>query len=878
MANAVVPIVHKTGSHTGVYNIGVSGSGGDTGYDYQANAIAYVSAHALAGQPLAWFENPHDVPASWLVETGGPGDDLRIICLYGLPIEVQAKHGLQRGEEYDRTLQKLINGLQNAHDLRAVLLVDRHASQIIRSDLKDDLVRLGQGRTDGMKPITQALLCELNAGDQPDPEVFDRLRIVVVDLDTGADGVAAAQALLSGVVEPNNCQTAYDLLGKRGHTLIKARGRDDVHKCAEFLNQRVGLVRTGHSPAISTNRFAEWVRSSNKTFYSPALKRHFSVQHAWAQMAPMGRLVDTQLTAPATDRLQEQIERHQDWAHRVRGRWGLDAVTADAFVGSYRLSAIVGGPGAGKTTLCKRLAFFASADRLVVYVPLRTVAALLGHGSTFESAMIEAGTESSGQSFTNGRHILELADLLVADGLDECDPRRADVASGLSRWAQSHPHSSICVLTRPVGHDPGLLPGFSHAELLPLDDDTIRDVAKWMIESQCGAGHAPPVLQRFLDAIREGHQTSVASIAARSPLFLSFLVRLFVDGQEINGKRSVLFSRIVELVRMSPPLNRGSLEGEVDGATAWTAAEITGWSCITQPDRPASEICSSIARELGGGIDAARRAESAIHRWEEHGLIEPVTAGSLDALVFVHPALGEYLAGRRLAQFSAAEFARAITDYRRRARWREPIVLAAGSGAAQRVVDTLLALDSPDDPESPEALIAASALAESELGAVAQDTIEKVAAQLKLRLCLPIPLIAIDAGVAIAEIAPTIPDLAAGIALELWDHPQRWTRLAAICSGISGGSRLIPVEKIVHWIEGLTPLKFFSWGPDYPEWPSETYRLQASALPGALRRIATELPASAAEKIVTAFLSRGDLPSGLIDAAASKLNEKPYSD
>ena len=679
-------------------------------------------------------------------------------------------------------------------------------------------------------------------------------------------------------VEPRNCETAYDLLGKRGHGLIKARGRDDMHACAEYLSQRVGLASAGHSPAISTTRFVEFVRSSNKTFYSPALRRHFPVQQAWAQLAPLSRLVSTQSTTPAIDRLQAEIKGYREWAHLARDRWGLDAVAADAFVDSYRLSAIVGGPGAGKTTLCKRLAFLASADRLVVYIPLRTVARLLGLGSTFENATIEAGMESSGQSVMNGSHVLGLADLLVADGLDECDPHRADVAGGLSRWAQSHPRTSICVLTRPVGHDPGLLPGFSHADLLPLDDDTIRHVAKWMIESQCGAGQAAPVLHRFLDAVKESHQTGAASIAARNPLFLSFLVRLFVDGQQINGRRSVLFSRIVELIRKSPPLNRASPEGQVDSATAWAAAEITGWSCLTQPDRPVSEIYSLIARQLGGGIDAARRAESTVHLWTEHGLIELVTAGSLDAVVFVHPSLGEYLAGQHLAHLDAPAFTQAILDHRQKAGWREPIVLAAGSGAAQRVVDTLLALDSPDDPESGEALLAASAIAESELGTVAKGTIEKVAAQLKVRLCSPIPLIAVDAGLAIAEIAPTIPDLAAGIALDLWDHPQRWTGLAAIYSGISGGSRLIPVEKIVEWLGQLTPLNYLSWGPDYPEWPSGTYKLQASALPNALNRIATELPVSAAEKIVIAFLSRGDLASGLISAAASKLDEKPYSE
>jgi hypothetical protein len=136
----------------------VSGSGGDRGYDYQADAIAYVAAHALAGQSLGWFDGHNDVPNVWKAETGGPGDDVSVITTEGLSIEIQAKHGLQRGEEYDKTFRKILRGLQSAPDLRAVVLVDRHASGIIREDLKNDIARLGQGRTDMMKPITADLL------------------------------------------------------------------------------------------------------------------------------------------------------------------------------------------------------------------------------------------------------------------------------------------------------------------------------------------------------------------------------------------------------------------------------------------------------------------------------------------------------------------------------------------------------------------------------------------------------------------------------------------------------------------------------------------------------------------------------------------------
>src|SRR5437667_8879001 len=109
----------------------MSGSGGDLGYDYQANVTAYIAAHALAGQPLGWFDTHIDLPAAWRAETKGPGDDLSVETIAKDTIEIQVKHALQRGEEFDRTFRKLIAGLQNDEHLRAALIVDRAASRII---------------------------------------------------------------------------------------------------------------------------------------------------------------------------------------------------------------------------------------------------------------------------------------------------------------------------------------------------------------------------------------------------------------------------------------------------------------------------------------------------------------------------------------------------------------------------------------------------------------------------------------------------------------------------------------------------------------------------------------------------------------------------
>ena len=854
----------------------MSGSGGDAGYDYQADAIAYVAAHGLAGQPLNWFDGFSDVPATWHAETGGPGDDIQLATVAGLHLEVQSKHAFKRGEEYDETTQRLVAGLKNAPTLRAVLLVDKDASQIIREDLKHDLIRLGQGRRDGLKQVTVDLLDRLKGLGLDDASVFDRLRIVVVDLDEGSDGVSTATALLSHVVAPENSHSAYKLLGKRGHDLIKRRGRDDIYRAARFLNEKIGLAQTALSPAIVTTRFATWIHETNAHFYCPALQQAFPIDFAWSQVGPMEEATGDGATLGITA-LEAEIRRYQEWARLARPRRVEGTMDADAFVNSQRLTVIVGGPGSGKTTLGRKLAFVATEDRSAVRVRLSTVAALLMNGRTFENALIETAVDSSGLNARDGREILASVHRMIADGLDECDPRRVEVAVGLSRWAASHSQTSICVFTRPVGHSPAMLPGFRHAELLPLESEKVQKIVEWMIASKItdpskAAGH----VAKFMEGLNEKSGRDVASIAARNPLLLSFLVRLFLDGQSIEGRRAALFSRIVELIWNSAPTERISSGTVVDRATAWAAAEVVGWSSIEQSDRRVAQIYDLVSKRLGSGIDAAKRAELSIRQWEEHGLIERLTLGSLDAIVFVHVALGEYLAGRRLAALDPQEFEAVISQHRKKAKWREPILLCAGVGAAQRVIDALLALDNPVDPESTEALLAAAALEESEGGTVPGDTINQLAEHLKQRLLSGIPLVAVEAGLGLVSVAQTAPDLVGTIALEQWDHDQAWTRLAAICAGLAGGSGLIPTDKIVNWIKEFKSSTEFSFGSGISEWPSGTHDLQKAALPNALKRVAKELPPAEAEQIVVAFLTRPNISVAMMEAARSELKEEPY--
>ena len=208
----------------------MSGSGGSGGYEYQHNAIGYVAAYILAGESLGWLETgTPDIPVAVAAETGGPGDDLCITLQNGVIVELQAKHGLQKGKLFEPLL-KLTKGLHENPSLYGVLLIDSTASQPIKNDLYKDLKRIGQGRFDGLKNITREFQDKLVNANLPNDnsKIFRRLRIIVRDLEDDQQGAKIAQTHLSKLIsEQHQASTVWKILCDEGQKLTSNRGRRD---------------------------------------------------------------------------------------------------------------------------------------------------------------------------------------------------------------------------------------------------------------------------------------------------------------------------------------------------------------------------------------------------------------------------------------------------------------------------------------------------------------------------------------------------------------------------------------------------------------------------------------------------------------------------
>jgi HEAT repeat protein len=338
----------------------MSGSGGGGGYEYQARATAYVAAHILAQEPLGWIEHESpDVPVAVAEETGGAGDDLCITLDDGVEIELQAKHGLQKDKLWE-PLIKLGQGLQENPQLYGVLLTDTTASKIIREDLRNDFKRLGQGRTDALKTITQEARQKFVEASLPesDTDFFRRLRIIVLDLDDGLQDGKHAQLLLSKVLhDPTQSANVWKILWGEGLKLISNAGYRDSKDWARLLShQRIQLASTCAKAngvvSPEEKKYLELVSKKFEAWWKPHAFMDEIDESTWFEFG-----LNTKVHRPKDESNPSQNKNNSDKEITIPI---LDALSQS----SNERILIVGKPGAGKSTLLKQILLRSSKKAL----------------------------------------------------------------------------------------------------------------------------------------------------------------------------------------------------------------------------------------------------------------------------------------------------------------------------------------------------------------------------------------------------------------------------------------------------------------------------------------------------------------------------------
>ena len=823
----------------------MSGSAAGGGFDYQADVFAFVGTHGIAATPLDWFEDSIDIPAAVSMETIGPGDDLRIEMVKGSCIEVQAKRGLRKNEDFWSALESLFNGLAADKTLRCVLIVDSRTSGTIRNELKDDLVRISQGRLDGLRPITEDVLARFPHLRTAQADLR-RFLIVVKDLAPAADGRAAAFALLGRAVEHSSqVATAWASLVEEGHDLIRGRGRRTITSLIQLLGRHVSLSGKASNPAVLQQRYRNWMTETNSQYFVPGLGITLPIADAWIQLRVMDDLRDRR---PSSASLVDQIKHYHEWA-RLAESGNSDKVQAEYFAEFLSRVVVIGGPGSGKSTLLNRLAWRLSKDdRIVLKVRLKLVSQLVAEGCPFEDAVLQAAADGCGIETKHATSVLLSPDYLLADGLDECDPERLNIANSLKSWADGHPSCRVFVTTRPVGHEAGLLPGFEHAELLPLEQNAIHEQSRRLFEASLDAESHPLVRwSDFMLAIDESKRDkSVASLAARNPLMLGFLVRLAIDDVPIGSNRAGLFRNIIEVIRATPPTGRVAC-AELERDVAHHAINAIGFALTQSPGQPLEETCGFVSDALVSAFSLQSHktrtiARRALRFWENRRLIERLSAGHLEATTFIHASLGEFAAAQYAISFGQQEFDEWLTRVRRLPNWRQVILLAAGSGHAERIAKGLLALDDPNDPASIEAVLSAAAI--SEATNVSPSVTDAVIKALQVRLSSNIPLVSVESALALMPLVVSGSEAIGTAAAGLLDHGQEWTRMGALAIALQIDSCPVTARRFMIWMKDSELVRTSLRGVFGPFegdiLPEEAYRLQHILIEYGTRRVCAD--------------------------------------
>ena len=132
------------------------GSAAAGGINFQAAVTAIAEVHVASGAALLWLDGiANDIPTAVSSESGGPGDDIRLLLQDGSLVEVQVKRNLSAGARLWDPLLELARALHEKTIAYGLLIVSPDSSSTVRHELANDLLRMGDGRFDGLKPLAR---------------------------------------------------------------------------------------------------------------------------------------------------------------------------------------------------------------------------------------------------------------------------------------------------------------------------------------------------------------------------------------------------------------------------------------------------------------------------------------------------------------------------------------------------------------------------------------------------------------------------------------------------------------------------------------------------------------------------------------------------
>lgn len=255
------------------------------GINFQAATIAIAYLYMARGQQLSWLNDlVADIPVSVATETGGSGDDIRILLGSGDVIEAQVKKGLQKGSRLWEPLVDMAKGCSRGEINYGVLIVCPNSSGTIRNHLAKDLLRIGGNRFDGLSDIAQEFVNKIKLLDLPVVEVCKRLRVLTINAAIGncAD-IRAAKSEFSHLVNSvDDVDRGWSELYTDATRLIEIRGQRDLTSVLNLLKAKgIDIVEDDSQPMAFLNKLVKWTYETNSFFSILGTKNKLNIDKYW---------------------------------------------------------------------------------------------------------------------------------------------------------------------------------------------------------------------------------------------------------------------------------------------------------------------------------------------------------------------------------------------------------------------------------------------------------------------------------------------------------------------------------------------------------------------------------------------------------------------
>jgi ABC-type oligopeptide transport system ATPase subunit len=479
--------------------------------------------------------------------------------------------------------------------------------------------------------------------------------------------------------------------------------------------------------------------------------------------------------------LPEQFSITTDWiplsARCIQG--DKEPFKAELITELYNRCVVVGDSGSGKSTLIRRLAnYLANTGKQVLLVRLPDVLRLWRQSKTFGDAILDVSTDGLNIDQSSSRLALSNPDYLFADGLDECNAERANVAEQIKAWAGGHPATKIIVTNR-IGYESELLPCSIQVKIQALNKENLLKFASKLLAASLTEK------TKFAEniALFEGvlQDDRIFLLMKTNPLLLGFIVQLLKSDVNISQKnRAELYKAVIDLACDHLPQYREPIE--FNKRSAKRILEISGWKLLHQPLLTEDELMEDIIRELqekGYTLQQSEsEAEKGISFWENRRILARSKLGHRNIINFVHLSLCDYAAGQYASQLKEADLQTWVQEVRQDIKWRETIYFTSGLGAGEKIARYLLELDNSRDLSSKEALLAVAATVES--NKISSELLEAVVNRIQPRLESSSPAIIFEATNVLLSMLPKAAKFIGGIAESLLANTQLWTRIAAM--------------------------------------------------------------------------------------------------